>query len=299
MKILITGGTVFASRYSAEYFIGKGHEVSVINRNSRPQPKGVRLIECDRHDLGNKLKSLSFDLVYDITAYSGSDVSDLLDALGDFEQYILVSSSAVYPETLPQPFSENMTVGENIHWGSYGTNKIEAEKVLTERFPGGYIIRPPYLYGKMNNLYREAYVFECAERGMPFYVPKDGSMPLHFFDIEDMCRFAEILIKERPAERIFNVGNPQTVTVKEWAEACCGILGKKVEILSAPKEADIRSYFPFRDYSYVLDVSAQNRLMQNTKALVQGLQESYAWYKDHKELVIRKKFIEYINENFR
>lgn len=37
MKILITGGTTFVSRYVAEHFVSKGDEVFVLNRNSRPQ----------------------------------------------------------------------------------------------------------------------------------------------------------------------------------------------------------------------------------------------------------------------
>ena len=47
-KILITGGTVFVSRYAAQYFVDKGYEVYVVNRNSRPQVPGVKLIEADR-----------------------------------------------------------------------------------------------------------------------------------------------------------------------------------------------------------------------------------------------------------
>ena len=32
MNILVTGGTVFASRYTAEFFAAKGHDVYVLNR---------------------------------------------------------------------------------------------------------------------------------------------------------------------------------------------------------------------------------------------------------------------------
>ena len=34
-KVLVTGGTVFVSRYLAEYYIAKGYEVYVMNRNHR------------------------------------------------------------------------------------------------------------------------------------------------------------------------------------------------------------------------------------------------------------------------
>ena len=40
-KVLITGGTVFVSRYIAEYFVAKGGDVYVLNRNTRQQSKGV------------------------------------------------------------------------------------------------------------------------------------------------------------------------------------------------------------------------------------------------------------------
>ena len=88
-KILITGGTVFVSRYAAQYFVDKGYEVYVVNRNSRPQVPGVKLIETDRHDLGDKLKDIYFDVVADITAYNAEDITDLCDSLGSFGQYIM------------------------------------------------------------------------------------------------------------------------------------------------------------------------------------------------------------------
>lgn len=298
MRILVTGGTVFASRYTAEYFLKKAHEVFVLNRNSRPQSKGVKLIECDRHNLGNRLRDMYFDLVLDVTSYNGADVSDLLDALGDFGQYILISSSAVYPETLPQPFLEEMQTGENIHWGDYGINKISAEKALTERVPDAYILRPPYLYGTMNNLYREAFVFDCAEKDLPFYVPKDGKMPLQFFDIEDMCRFIEIIMEKKPEQKIFNVGNLETVDINEWVRLCYGVLGKKTALIRYVTEnINQRDYFSFLDYEYVLDVTKMLEIMPSTKTLEQGLLESYDWYKNNRKLVRRKNYLEYIKIN--
>lgn len=36
-KILVTGGTVFVSKYVAGYFRDNGYEVYVLNRNTKPQ----------------------------------------------------------------------------------------------------------------------------------------------------------------------------------------------------------------------------------------------------------------------
>ena len=179
-KVLVTGGTVFVSRYIAEYYVEKGYEVYVLNRNTKEQSKGVNLIQADRHDIGDMLKAIYFDIVID-TAYTAHDVEMLLDALGEYGDYILISSSAVYPEYALQPFAEETALAVNRYWGIYGTNKIEAEAVLQKRNLNAYILRPPYLYGPMNNVYRESFIFDCALRDRKFYLPKDGNMKLQFF----------------------------------------------------------------------------------------------------------------------
>ncbi len=225
MKILITGGTVFVSRYIAEYYAQKGHDVYVLNRNTRPQPPDTTLIQADRHDLGDILRPYRFDLVID-TAYTARDVDMLLDALGEVGDYILISSGAVYPETAPLPFTEDTELKVNRYWDRYGTDKIEAEAVLLRRVPGAYILRPPYIYGPMNNVYREAFVFDCASLGRKFYLPGDGSQRLQFFHIRDLCRFTEALLSKRPGRHIFNVGNRDGVSIREWSSSAIGSWAK-------------------------------------------------------------------------
>lgn len=121
--ILVTGGTVFVSRYVAEYYIAKGYDVYVLNRNSRPQSVGAKLIQADRNHLGDVLRPFHFNAVIDVTAYTAKDVDLLLDALGSYDEYVLISSSAVYPEYSLQPFTEATQVGANKYWGKYGTDR--------------------------------------------------------------------------------------------------------------------------------------------------------------------------------
>lgn len=297
MKILVTGGTVFASRYVTEYFLSKGHTVYTLNRGNNAQSEGAVLIKCDRHDLGDTLKKYSFDAVLDVTAYDRDDVKDLVEALGEFGTYIFVSSSAVYPETLPQPFNEAQECGANAIWGDYGVKKLSAEKYISENVRSSYIIRPPYLYGPMNNVYREAFVFECAEKDLPFYVPKDGKMGLQFLHIRDMCRFMELLLEKQPQERVYNVGNADTVDIETWVKLCYKVLGKTPELRYVSADVPQRSYFPFYDYDYVLNVAKQDALMPEKIPLYEGLCEAYAWYKDNKSAVRPKPLLEYISSN--
>ena len=299
MKLLITGGTVFASRYTAEYFVKRGHDVYVLNRGSRPQPDGVKAMIADRRSPGSRLRSHSFDAVIDVTAYNAPDVSCLIDALGDFGCYILISSSAVYPETLPQPFREDMETGCNSVWGRYGMDKIAAEKEVSARTACSYILRPPYLCGPMNNLYREAFVFECAEYGRPFYLPQDGSMKLQFCHIGDMCRVIEAILIKAPREHIYNIGSPDTVTVREWVGLCYGTVGRTPEFINVDSSVPQRSYFPFYRYEYSLDVSLMLSLTGSVTPLEESIRSSYGWFRDHRELIVRKPLMDYIDSKLK
>ena len=219
----------------------------------------------------------------------------LLDALGEYEDYVLISSSAVYPEYAPQPFKEDTTLAVNKYWGKYGTDKIEAEHALLKRNPNAYILRPPYLYGQMNNVYRESFVFDCALADRKFYLPKDGDMKLQFFHVHDLCRFIDILLEVKPSQHIFNVGNKDAISVRKWVELCYNVVGKQATFVNARQDIEQRNYFSFYAYEYYLDVSSQYVLMGDVKTLDQGLKESYVWYINNKDKVNRKPFIEYID----
>lgn len=296
-KILVTGGTVFVSQYVAEYYVKRNYDVFVLNRNNRVQSEGVTLIEADRKNLGDVLRNFHFDVVLDITAYTKNDVDLLLDAIGGFDDYILISSSAVYPEFCKQPFKEETEVGVNKFWGKYGTDKIAAETTLMKRVPNAYILRPPYLYGPMNNAYREAFVFDCALQERKFYIPKDGNMNLQFFHVNDLCKFIDIILEKRPVQHIFNVGNRDAISIKDWVELCYKTLGKVIQIENVYEDIDQRNYFSFYNYEYYLDVQKQYELMPETKPMEEGLKEALEWYLSNSDKVNKKPYLEFIENN--
>ena len=296
MKMLITGGTVFVSRFAAEYFAKKGHEVWVLNRNTRPQVPGVHLIEADRNQIGEKLRGHSFDAVIAVNDYTRQDVEKLVKALDEVKDFIFISSSAVYPETLPQPFYEEQACGPNSIWGAYGVNKLEAENWLREHISQAYILRPPYIYGPMETIYRAPFVFECAEEKRPFCLPGDGDEKLQFFHVEDLCRFMEILLEKKPEQKIYNVGNPEAVTIRQWVELCYEAVGSPLETVCVFNHPQ-RSFFPFHEYEYFLDVTKQTALMPELKPLSQGIREAYDWYRENREAIGRRPLTEYIDSH--
>ena len=297
-RILVTGGTVFVSKYVAKYFESKNYEVYVLNRGTKKQIENVTLICADRSNLKDCLKQYSFDAIIDICGYNQKDVRNLLDAVGEVKDYIFISSSAVYPETNKQPFSENQQIGLNSIWGKYGTDKREAEEYLLSRVPNSYILRPPYLYGTMQNLYREPFVFECALKGRKFYIPNDGKMKLQFFHVNDLCKIIEKIIEDHPEEHILNVGNTEVVDINTFVELCYKVVGTPLEKVYVITHDNQRDYFSFHNYEYILDVSRQNKLLPEQKDLFEGLKESYEWFKDNSYEVSKKEYIKFIKENF-
>lgn len=296
-NVLVTGGTVFVSRYVAEYYVRKGFHVFVLNRGTGKQPEGVTWICADRGNIGDKLREYHFDVIFDITAYTKDDVNNLLDAVETYDDYILISSSAVYPDNEKQPFCEETPLGANKFWGKYGTDKIEAENALLERNPDAYILRPPYLYGKYNNVYREAFVFDCALSDRKFYLPQDGSMKLQFFHVDDLCRFMDAILDKRPDRHIFNVGNEESISIKDWVKNCYEALGKDADFINVDRSVEQRNYFSFYNYEYCLDVGEQTKLMPKTKDFFEGIKETLEWYMENQADVRKKPFMEYIEKH--
>ena len=290
-RILVTGGTVFVSKYVAKYFESKKYEVYVLNRGSKQQVENVNLICENRNNLKDCLVKYSFDAIIDVCGYNQKDIKNILDALGEFKDYIFISSSAVYPETNEQPFSENQNIGLNSIWGKYGTDKIEAEEYLLSRVPSAYILRPPYLYGPMQNVYREPFVFECALKNRKFYIPNDGKMKLQFFHVDDLCKVIEKILEKHPKEHIFNVGNAELVDINTFVELCYKVAGMPLEKIYVTNYNNQRDYFSFYDYEYSLDISRQSELLIKQKDLVEGLNESYEWYKNNFDEIDRKSVV--------
>lgn len=297
-RVLVTGGTVFVSKYVAKYFESRNYEVYVLNRGTKQQVENVNLICADRNNLKDYLSKYSFDAVIDVCAYNQKDIKNILDALVDFKEYIFISSSAVYPETNEQPFSEEQKIGLNSIWGQYGTDKVEAEEYLLSRVPNAYILRPPYLYGPMQNVYREPFVFECALKNRKFYIPNDGKMKLQFFHVDDLCKIIEKIIETQPKDHILNVGNTELVDINTFIELCYKVVGAPLEKAYVANHNNQRDYFSFYNYEYILDVSMQKELLPEVKDLFEGLKESYEWFKDNRNEVVKKGYIEFIQKNF-
>ena len=120
---------------------------------------------------------------------------------------------------------------------------------------------------------------------------------LQFFHINDLCRFIDIILDKKPSQHIFNVGNKEAVSIRDWVEMCYHVVGKEASFVNVYDDIEQRNYFSFYNYEYYLDVSMQYELMPDTKPMEQGLKEAFIWYKDNMDKVMKKPLLAYIDAN--
>ena len=114
--------------------------------------------------------------------------------------------------------------------------------------------------------------------------------------MEDLCRFVDALLEQKPEQRIYNVGNPETISVRDWVELCYRAAGKQPEFVNVHADIEQRKYFSFYNYEYKLDVSRQQALMPDVKPLADGLREAFAWWRENPDAVVKKPLMEFIDQ---
>ncbi len=192
------------------------------------------------------------------------------------------------------------------------------------------ILRPPYIYGEYNYAQRESLIFRQLMENKPVVIPKsnpretlikafpspnlrseaatstanscdppEASMEAHecfhrlqFIYTEDLAAIVECLLKSATGkESVFNVGNREAVTSREWVEACAKVAGKVPEIMEldyAEVGRNVRDFYPFFDYDNVLEVSKINKIVSKETEFEEGLRKSFAWFLENRENITFK-----------
>jgi len=297
-KVLIMGGSYFIGKKIVDVMVENNYSVFTLNRGTKKnEDPRITNLACDRNDekaLKIALKDYKFQIVIDVSGLDKGQAEKLYSALNTdtLETFIFLSSSAVYDvESLKIPFKETDEIKENIYWTDYGKNKIEAEAFYTEKFKNSKVklimIRPPYVYGENNYAQRESFIFEHICNNQPVLIPKSNPK-LQFIYTTDLANIIlELLKHNQQLENIsiFNVGNKNAVTDREWVEACSKVVGKPVEIIEYDYKAagrGVRDFFPFVDYDNVLEVSDINKIYSKETNFIEGLGFAYKWYLDNK-----------------
>ncbi len=186
MKVLFIGGTGIISSACAQWAVGCGFDLSLLNRGQttkRPIPAGAHVLQGnirDRASARAALKDQSFDVVVDWVAFTPDHIETDLDLFRDRTgQYIFISSASAYqtpPASLPVTESTPL---DNPVW-EYSRNKIACEERLMrayrdEKFPMT-IVRPSHTYDKTLAPFEGGYtLIDRMRKGQKVIVHGDGT----------------------------------------------------------------------------------------------------------------------------
>lgn len=306
MRILVIGGTRFVGKHLVETLTKAGHEVSILHRKSSHEfGKKVINLRADRNDV-EQVKSVlcgkSFDAAFD-TAYDferGTPALAVEGAArvlnGNVGRYVFMSTVSAYGDGLNH--HEGDALAPDHHPDRYIRNKAQSERALFrlhQRFGTPVVtLRPPYIYGPGNPLYREQFFWDRLRDKRPVILPGDGRRLMQFVFVKDVVA-ACIKVMDAPNlnGHAFNIANPRPLTQTEVVEALCNASGKSTSLVRIPRDRILRAgghplgpqlyfgmYFDLPPITTIIS-KAQRVLGFKPTSFDAGLSETYKWYLRH------------------
>jgi len=273
MRILVTGGAGFIGSHLVEKLLTSGHDVAILddfNDFYDPQIKRENIAAVSRDaavhpvDLRdsaavrNLFHQRKFEAIAHLAARAGVRPSilhpqlyydtnvngtlHLLDAarVTGVERFIFASSSSVYGISKTVPFSEDQHLTQTI--SPYAATKIAGE-FLCSTFSHLYQMRVVALryftvYGPRQRPDLAIHQFtRKIYAGQPIDQFGDGSTRRDYTYIDDIIQGTmAALTYEGPLFDIFNLGESETIQLKDLVAAIESTLGKKAKVNRLPEQ---------------------------------------------------------------
>jgi 2'-hydroxyisoflavone reductase len=218
LKVLVLGGTVFLGRHLVEAALGRGHEVTLLNRgqtNADLFPEVPRLTGDREGDL-SALAGSGWDAVLDPSAFTAGHVGSLATVLGERAGfYALVSTGSVYPLKGPKDEDAPLVDGDD-----YGGNKARAERAALEWLgPERVLIaRSGLIVGPWDPTNRFTYWTVRVAAGGEVLAPGEPGREVQFIHARDEAEWI-LDLAERGQGGTFNVTGT-AATMHRVLEAC-------------------------------------------------------------------------------
>src|SRR6516225_8467319 len=273
MRILVTGGAGFIGSHLVERLLAVGHEVLILDdfndfydpqikhANIADFAKDVTLCHVDLREndaVRTVFRREKVDVIMHLAARAGVRPSiqfprlyydtnvigtlHLLEAarVTGVERFIFASSSSVYGASKTIPFSEDEHLSQT--FSPYAATKVAGE-FLCSTFSHLYNLRIVALryftvYGPRQR--PDLAIHQFTRRiyaGQPIDQFGDGTTRRDYTYIDDVIQGTMAALKyEGPRYDIFNLGESETIQLKELISAIENALGKKAKINRLPEQ---------------------------------------------------------------
>jgi UDP-glucuronate 4-epimerase len=311
MRILVTGGAGFIGSHLAEKLLPDGHDVAILddfNDFYDPQIKcdniaairlNVRVHHVDLRDnaaVRNLFHREKYDAIIHLAARAGvrpslqhpqlyfdTNVNGTLHLLEaaratGVERFIFASSSSVYGICKEVPFREDFHLTQTI--SPYAATKISAE-FLCSTYSHLYNMRVVALryftvYGPRQRPDLAIHQFtRKIDKGEPIEQFGDGSTRRDYTYIDDIIQGTVAALRYDGAMfDIFNLGENETIQLKDLISAIEQTLGKKAQIKQLPEQ-------PGDVPLTCADISKARKLLGYNPAtkLSEGLPKFVEWFR--------------------
>ncbi|MCL6670732.1 NAD-dependent epimerase/dehydratase family protein [Streptomyces panaciradicis] len=239
MRLLVLGGTEFAGRAVVEAALGRGWEVTVLNRGRHRPPDGVRELRGDRTAPGglDALADGEWDAVVDTWRLAPRVVRDAARLLrGRARRYVYVSSCSVYSWAPPAGYTEDAAVVEgadpDAEETDYARDKRGGELAVLDAFGAqdSVLVRAGLILGPHENVGRLPWWLARTARGGPVLAPGPRELPLQYVDVRDLAEWILGAV-EQELSGPFNLMSEQGhATMGELLEACVAVTGSAAEL---------------------------------------------------------------------
>ncbi|MFW9924789.1 MAG: NAD-dependent epimerase/dehydratase family protein [Candidatus Thorarchaeota archaeon] len=319
MNVLVIGGSRFSGRKILQILDEKGHDITVINRGVAEEstgipflknlkyqyPSKIKVIHLDRKNheqIKDKLRNNDFEAIIDTCAFNERDIQSIINIASDkLEHYIFTSTGSVYDDNQEiQPISEDAPLGSEADDDPvpYSRDKRRAESILRKNFKEtGFpftIIRPTYIYGPYNYIYREAYFFDRIIDGKTIFMPGNGEYLLDFVHAFDVAWLLTIPLENKKAiGNAYNASGQGGLTLNNYCKMLFRIYEKTTEIRHydpsilendslKPENQNQMFPFSFNEHFILSKEKAAIDLNYSPIQLEKGLAGAFYWYSENK-----------------
>ncbi|NHJ41001.1 MAG: NAD-dependent epimerase/dehydratase family protein [Asgard group archaeon] len=319
LDVLVIGGSRFSGRKIIEILVEREHSVTVLNRGKSEKilpsfyeqkeynyPKNVRIIQADRtneKEFSAALKGNNYSAIIDTCAFNENDIQNVLNISSDkLENYVFISTASVYDEEKINilPIKENDPIGSEADDCPvpYSRDKRRAENLLMKNYKeNNYpitIIRPTYIYGPNNPMYREYYFFDRIMDEKPIYMPGEGEYLIDFVFARDVAWLVTTPLENKKAiGQSYNATGGEAITLNNYVKIVSEIVGKKAEVIHydpkilekdemKPENWNQMFPFSFNMHFFLSKEKAIKDLEYEPIKFKEGLKQTYDWYQKNR-----------------
>jgi 2'-hydroxyisoflavone reductase len=296
-NILIIGGSYFIGRIFVMGLSKKDdYALHLVNRGRNPlRIPGVAEYVCDRRDLKEMKKvipPLDYYAVVDFCADFPQEINNLIDNLsGTIEQYIYISTCAVYKSSLDFPKFEDSPKPSSAPpgpMGEYAYNKwlleLETQKVCQKNNIPYTILRPAFVYGPFNYAPRESFFFDLILKNKTIPVPQDSLALFQFIYVKDIAKILfACLGNEKVFKNTYNLSAEELISYDKLIEVFEQVSGNSIKIkrlsIDTINRDNVPLPFPMDQHEIYSGSLIAGTLNFKFTPFMEGMKETFEFYK--------------------